>query len=264
MHTAASRRPGDISALAAQGAQDAYNRVVVCGGDGSVREAAQGLAGSGVPLAIIPLGTANVLAREIGLPVKRTLECARQAGRGLAKSVTLGLVNGKSVFTFCASAGLDSMAVSHIDLKMKRETGAWAYLYAGLLSSISGELPDLEIHVPGRKAVSAWQVWLTNGRYYGGGLQLSPSGSLFVGTLKLIVLQRRFGGGIPSALCSLLSGRGLEGGKGVISLDAHHVEITSNLPSPLQLDGDVLHHTPVTITAKPEAVQVIFPSGPGT
>src|SRR5512143_806164 len=106
-----SLQRGDITRLAASAAAEGFDRVVVCGGDGTFREAAQGLEHSPVPLALIPLGTTNVLAREMDLPYDSAVDCAAVACRGAVREVGLGKVNGEA-FLFCASAGPDSVAVS--------------------------------------------------------------------------------------------------------------------------------------------------------
>jgi diacylglycerol kinase (ATP) len=255
---AASRRAGEIAALAAGAAGGAYDRLAVCGGDGSVREAAQGLSGSKLPLGVIPLGTANVLARELGLPVESTLSCAAIAARGRALNVGLGRVGG-AVFTFCASVGLDSAAVAGVDLGIKRQTGSWAYVYSALRAALQPPLPLLTVRRPDGSSFTAGQVFAARMSRYGAGfICLTRSASLSSPYLRLIAVSPPVALRLPSMIVRMLAG-GLEGAPGVLAEDVESFTVEAAEPCPVQADGDILASTPATFESLPDALRVIVP-----
>ena len=256
---AASRVAGDLTRLAADAAKAGFDRVVACGGDGSVREAAQGLAGSEVPLGLVPLGTANVLAREMGLPIHSTLTCAAIAARGRCERVGLGRVGGGTVFTFCASAGLDSAAVAHVDLGIKRQTGSWAYVYSALGSLLQPPYPLLTVKKPDGSSFTACQVFAARMRRYGAGfIYLSLSASLRSPRLRLIAVPPPLAPRLPFLLARMLNG-GLEGAAGLLVEDVERFTVEAAGPFPIQTDGDVLASTPATFESLPSALDVIVP-----
>ncbi len=259
VEAAASEAPGDISRLAASAEAEGFERVIICGGDGSVREAAQGLKGSAVPLAIIPMGTANVLSREMGLPSMRPLECAVIAGGGKSRPVTLGEVEGGGVFTFCASAGIDSLAVKSVDLKMKRQTGSWAYIHAGMMGLLERQVPLFQVEMPSGKRLDAQQVFALNARHYGiGAFHLSRGAGLEAPTIRVIALAPPLVARLPM-LASRLLGKGIEESPGVFWADVDSFRISSNEPFPVQADGDDMSKTPCALRALPGALNLVFP-----
>ena len=255
----ASRAAGDLTVGAAEAAREGFQRVAICGGDGSVREAAQGLAGSGVELAIIPLGTANVLAREMHLPVHKLVDCAGIAASGTAREVGLGVVGGDRVFTFCASAGLDSLAVASVDLAMKRQTGAWAYVYAGLLHLVSGDVPALQVELDDGRRLEACQLFILHAKHYGAGfLSVSRRAGLTAPTFRVVGLEPPLLRHLPALLPRLLRG-GLDRGPGVWAADAAALRIGSDSAVPIEADGDDMGRTPVDVTLRPRALKLVFP-----
>jgi diacylglycerol kinase (ATP) len=258
---AASRASGELGALALRAVSDGFDRVVVCGGDGSIREAAQGLRDTAMPLGIVPLGTVNILAREMGLPVANPLACSAIASRGRVQAIGLGSVNGTEAFTFCASVGLDALAVDAVDLAMKRQTGAWAYAYAGMLSFIQEPLPELRVEISDGGRFTASQIFAVRAKRYGGELlHLSKRADLRAGTMRLIMVAPPLGRYLP-ALLWRLAASDLEGAPGVIALDTHSFTVEADRPWPVQADGDIVGRTPARITSRASALYLVFPDG---
>jgi len=223
-----------------------------------VREAAEGLCGSELPLAVIPLGTANVLARELGLPVPSTLLCAAAAARGRVARVGLGRV-GRAVFTFCASAGLDSAAVANVDSLMKSQTGSWAYIYSALGSLLRPPLPLLVVKKPDGSSFTACQVFAARMRRYGTGfMYLSRVADLRSPTIRLIAIPPPLAPRLPFLVGRMLAG-GLEGAPGVLAEDVETFSIEAAEPFPIQGDGDFIAKTPATFESLPDALSVIVP-----
>ena len=255
--TTASRHRGELVTLAREAARDGYDRVVVCGGDGSVREAAEGLRGTGVPLAVVPLGTINVLAWEMGLPVGRPGSCVEVAARGKPRAVGLGSVNG-SAFTFCASAGVDSLAVAGVDLLMKKQTGGWAYVHAGITTLLERRPPLLQVTLSSGRVLHACQVFAARARLYGGRLILADSARLEASTLMLLAIAPPFFPNVPRAMARLM-GSGIEDAPGVTSLAVEGFSLESDGPCPFQADGDAMGQTPASFRSEPGALTLVFP-----
>jgi diacylglycerol kinase family enzyme len=206
----------------------------------------------------VPLGTANVLARELGLPVRSPLSCAVVAGRGPCVRIGLGNVEGAGVFTFCASAGLDSMAVFNVDLGIKRQTGSWAYAYSGL-QCLLAPAQYLQVTTDAGARFTAAQVFAARMRRYGAGYMfLSRRASLHLPTLRLIAVAPPLAPRLLRCLYHMLRG-GLEGAPGTFDVEVSSFAVESDSPVPVQTDGDVLAHTPAVFSAVPDALSVVVP-----
>lgn len=252
-----SGKRGDITAFAAAAEREGFERVVACGGDGTVREAAQGMEHSPVPLALIPLGTVNVLAREMGLPHHSALECASVAGRGAVREVGLGKVNGE-VFTFCASAGPDSVAVAQVNLQLKTQVGPWAYIHSALHGLLEPGPPSLVAVLPDGERLAAGLVFAARSRRYGGSFLLSSGASLEAHTVRLIAIPPPFVRAL-AALPAFLRG-GLEGSAGVTWRDVEAFDLeSSGAPCPVQADGDHVSQTPARFTSAGAVLRLVFP-----
>lgn len=240
--------------------EEGFRRVVVCGGDGTVRSAAEVLRGTGVPLALLPMGTANVLARELGIP-RSPLLAAELASRGEVRPVPLGLIGGRTPFTFCASAGLDSLAVARLDEAMKRETGGWAYGYAALRVLLEVRLPLLRVHPEGSPPLEAAQVFVLRSRRYGGDARLTPSPVFFRPVLKVMAVAPPLALRLPALALGLLRG-GVEGLPGVRAFETRRVFVEGPAGFPLQADGDVAAALPAEISVEDGALLLVVPEGP--
>ena len=162
-------RPGeDVTKLVAECIPDAET-IFVAGGDGTVRAAATALRDSPVPLAILPTGTVNVLARELGIPLNDPMTAVDIGLADGFRAIDLGLCNGEPFLLVC-SGGVDSATVAQVNENLKSAVGATAYAFAafGALAtftpptvrvSIDGvSLPETDIFLRrGRKHVAVWR-----------------------------------------------------------------------------------------------------------
>lgn len=227
-----------------------FDRLVVAGGDGTVNEVINGMMPRPVPLAVIPLGTANILALETGLPTDLARQC-ENAVQGGVRQVTLGRAGGR-YFLLMAGAGLDAEVVRGVNLRVKRWLGKGAYLLSAL---------RVFFHPPAAVALTSadWRmsglggVIVCNGRMYGGGFVLAPQASLFSPTLQVIALPRRSPfGWFRFAIRSLLRG-GLESDVKIFA--AASIEVSGE--AALQLDGDTAGELPCKITSCPAALPLV-------
>lgn len=253
MHTTGAR--GEAERIAAEADCQIADAIAVAGGDGTINEVLNGLAKDGPPLAIIPLGTANVLAREIGLP-QTDDGIADAIAFGQSRRITIGEANGRR-FAVMASVGLDAEVVEHVDLALKRRIGKWAYLYETLKKTIASP-PDVYRLRMGDRDMSAHGIIIANGRHYAGAYIAAPNADLEKPSLDICRLTRsgRFAG--PAYLMSLALGRFAQ--RADVHIDeATDLDIVGPAGAPLQADGDILCRLPATIRVLPGAVQLIYP-----
>jgi len=167
----ATRSRGDAEAFARQARQasdmnaEAPDAIVAAGGDGTINEVLNGMNGADLPLAIIPLGTANVLAAEIGLSGEPAA-VPRTIARGEIMSAYLGSANGR-VFAVMAGVGMDAEVVDTVSQRLKRWVGKGAYAWA-IVRRLTRPLgARFEVVIDGETKLVASLV-VANGHYYGG------------------------------------------------------------------------------------------------
>jgi len=254
-----TKAPGDAERFAAEVDPETFDLVVVAGGDGTVNEAINGLARSGLPLAVIPLGTANVLAAEIGLRTDPA-SIAECVALGEARPITLGAANGRR-FLLMAGAGFDAHVVAGVSVPMKRWLGKVAYVL-----SILGELLVLPLSpYEVRTDNTLWRaasVLVANARSYGGRFVCAPEASLESATLQVGLFER---GGRLAAIgyaLALVTGQ-LPRLPSYRLIEARRVEIRGRPGEPLQGDGDVIGQLPAAIEVLPAALALVYPPRPG-
>ena len=167
---------GDATLEAAGLEATKYDLVIAAGGDGTLNEVANGLAGRKIPLAFLPLGTANVMALEMGLPVTVEGAC-RVALHGEARPVCLAEISG-GFFLMMAGVGYDAAAVRAVNSRLKRRTGKFAYLVAGMRAFLAYQPVALRVQTAEGEIYRAWHLIVTNIRIYGGPFLLAPESGL--------------------------------------------------------------------------------------
>ncbi len=261
--------PGSATALAAEAVHDGCKTIVASGGDGTVNEVVNGLAtvrgGLGqAQLGILPLGTMNVFARELDIPLspRRAWETVRL---GQARAVDLPLAKvqtdagpAERCFVQMAGAGLDADAVGGVSIALKKKIGPLAYLFS-TLAALKAKPPRLTATWAGGSARGEWMC-VGNGRFFGGPVVLFPDAKLSDGRLDLCVFPRINPGSVSRGVTSMALGQigdwpGAE----------HHrmSELTIDGPAGtrVQADGEFIGTLPVTITLRPRALRVLVPPG---
>ena len=253
-------RRGDAQAFARAAPGQGFDRVVAAGGDGTINEVVNGLAGTGVPLALIPLGTANVLAAEIGVkPDPGVL--AETILRGEPRSVCLGRVREASgaarFFVAMAGVGVDAHAVEGVHSGLKRVLGKGAYYAEILRQLLIFPFPRYRLSVDGI-ARDAASVVIAKGRYYAGRYVLAPEARLTEPVFHVCLFER---GGRTAALsyaCAMQRGR-LADQPGYRIVTGRKVRIEGPMGDPVQSDGDIVARLPVEIDAVPDALRLVMP-----
>ena len=253
-----TKGPGDAERFAAEVDPGAFDLVVVAGGDGTVNETINGLARSGLPLALIPLGTANVLAAEIGLRTDPAA-VARCVALGEPRPIALGAANGRR-FILMAGAGFDAHVVAGVSVPMKRWLGKGAYVLSTLRQLLVFDFPSYEV-LTDNAVQHAASVIITNARYYGGRFVCAPGASLESDTLQVCLFQRAGRLAAIGYALALFSGR-LPAVSSYRLIEARRIEIRGRPGEPIQVDGDGIGQLNGAIEVLPKALDLVFPPGP--
>jgi YegS/Rv2252/BmrU family lipid kinase len=259
-HTAeitATAAPLDGVRLAKEAAEKEFEMVVAAGGDGTVNEVVNGLAGSGTVLGVIPLGTENIFARDLGIPPAIKDAC-RVLLEGEVRRFDLGRI-GERHFICMAGAGMDAEVVARVEKKAKGVFGSFAYAYTAFqfLSRYRGF--HARILVDGNPLdANAWLVLVGNIKSYGWRLRITPHAVPDDGFLDLCVMPKV---GFAKELCQI--GKifiGTHAASPEVSLArGREITVETRLPVRVHVDGEDFCTTPVTITAVPDALSVAVP-----
>jgi diacylglycerol kinase family enzyme len=234
--------------------------VVAAGGDGTIAEVAAGLIGTTTPLGVIPLGTANVLAHELGLPFRpqAIAACLAHARTqplwpGVARGGT-----GSRLFVQMIGAGLDARVVHRLPLGLKRLLGRGAYVWQTLRELLRYDFQPISLRVDGRDCQAA-SVVVSKGRYYGGHYMMAEDARTCEPGFSVVMFKQ---GGIGRALLygAALPLNLLSRTPGIERIRASRIDFLGNLPMPLQADGDRAGFTPVTIQDAPQPIRIVVPS----
>jgi YegS/Rv2252/BmrU family lipid kinase len=244
---------GDAERLARGMSRD--RTLIVVGGDGTANEAANGrLAAGGGRLAVIPLGTANVLAAELGIADLR--QAARAATRGRPLICRPGIANGRAFFMM-AGVGLDAHVVAHLSPRLKRLLGRGAYVLELLRQLACFRFPRYRVSIDGIEHDAA-SVIVARGRYYGGRFIVAPEACLERAELHVCLFRR--GGAWRAVRYALALALGQLPRLGDVDIKlAHRVVIEGPPGDPVQGDGDIIAQLPVTIELSPVALELMRP-----
>lgn len=252
--------PGHAETLARDAAAAGERIVVAAGGDGTIAEVVNGIAGTGTQLGVIPIGTANVFAHELGLPF-RAAAIAEALKRGRYRKVVPGCCRfdgGRTwLFVQMLGVGLDAAVVAALDGALKRRIGRGAYVIETLCQAAAWTFPRLALALDGT-AAGGVQVIATKGRFYGGRFLLAPEARSDAAGLSACVFER---GGWWPALCA---GAALPLGllphlPGLARCRVAVLEIAGPAGLPVQADGDLIGATPVTVSDAPSRIAVVVP-----
>jgi YegS/Rv2252/BmrU family lipid kinase len=249
---------GDAEAKAQSLTLEDCDVVVAAGGDGTINEVANGLinaSGEVPPLAIIPLGTANVLAQEIGLRGQPTA-IAEAIAKGPLMQAHLGHANGRH-FIMMAGVGFDAHVVSNVDLALKRTTGKLAYVIETLAQALHYGFPACHVTIDGR-SFQACSVVVCNGRHYGGPFIAAPHADLTQPTFEVCLLEKggwlhvlRYGLALTMGRLHSLPDVRIESGRSI--------RIEGDVGLPVQADGDIIAELPVEIGVSEKTLTLVIP-----
>jgi YegS/Rv2252/BmrU family lipid kinase len=183
--------PGHAGEIARRAIDRGADLILVAGGDGTINEAVNGMVHSDVPLGILPAGTANVLANELG--IGKTMEAAAAVLAGsVEERVALGLIRSDTQdlrrhFLLMAGAGLDADIVYNLNPRMKEAVGKMAYWIGGF-SKLGQRIPEFTVQSEGREYRSSFAL-LSRVRNYGGDLEIAPTISLLDDEFEMVLFE---------------------------------------------------------------------------
>lgn len=228
--------------------------VIAAGGDGTIAAVFNGLVGNRATCAILPMGTANVMAIELGLRDEAT--AVERIIAGESRPFTAGLIRGEtrsSRFFLMAGAGLDGHIVRNVTPERKRRFGKGAYLLSALQQLRTWKTDRLRVVTPDTE-FDCHSIIICNAARYGGPYTLAPSASLFTPTLELVAVTGSSRLDHLRLAGATLTG-GHRGGSGIVRLTAERLRIEG--VQPLQADGDDWGDSPVEIVAEPAYADII-------
>jgi YegS/Rv2252/BmrU family lipid kinase len=236
--------------------------IIAAGGDGTINEVIEGMLGSPVPLAILPGGTANVLAREIKLPI----DIARAAAEVCSLEpcrIGVGALklsgSRKRLFICMAGAGLDAQIVGRLNLDLKAKIGKFAYYLAGF-SQVLGTLPEFEVFVDGKRYRASFAL-ISHVRNYGGDLEIARGASLLRDDFEIVLFRGTVSVRYLGYLAAVVT-RQLHRASGCSVLYGRSVSLAppAGRDILLQVDGELAGRLPAAIEFIPDALTLLVPS----
>lgn len=232
--------------------------LAVCGGDGTLNEIATAVPDPPFPIAIIPAGTANVLARELELPLD-VVKALNLALCGNVRRVDLGVLGpgARRRFLFVAGVGFDAFTVCLARPGLKAKIGIVAYVIAVLECLRKYTFPEFALHAAGRTFL-ATSCLACNSRKYGGGLLFCPDADMSDGFLDLLVLEGRRRIALAAFLLMALLQRPMKG-SWIHRLRTDSLQIESAQNVHVQVDGELAGFLPLEIRLEPSAFPLVAP-----
>lgn len=256
--TTASGTGGD---LAREAVRQGAECILAAGGDGTISEVAGGLAGSNTPLGILPAGTANVLAHELGIP-SHPAEAASRLATWTPRRVALGLIESPAArpryFLMMAGAGFDADVVYNLDAQLKLRLGRLSYWIGGI-SKLSRKLDRLHARIAGQEYACSFAL-VSRVRNYGGDFNIARDITLSQDDFEIVLLESDNALGYLRYLAGVMTQK-LQHDPGVRFFRARQVEL---LPSGvdtvhLQADGEYIGALPSTLRVVPGALTLLTP-----
>ncbi|KAB8332456.1 lipid kinase [Scytonema tolypothrichoides VB-61278] len=238
--------------------QHEVDLVIVGGGDGTLNAAVDALVETQLPLGIIPLGTANDLAKTLKIP-NSLPEACKVIAKNQVRRIDLGWVNDKHFFNV-ASCGLSVKITQRLTKQAKRRWGILAYAITALQVIWKSRPFRAEISINGTSmAVKTVQIAVGNGRYYGGGMAVVHDATIDDQRLDLYSVEIKHWWEIIPLLPAMRKGRHIFSRR-VRTLCGQEIEIHTRKPRPINTDGEITTYTPAHFRVIPNALAVFVPS----
>jgi len=247
---------GDAEAIAERAVRQGFDTIVAAGGDGTVNEVVNGIAGADVRLGILPVGTMNVFAMEIGIPLNNLQKAWDVIDRGHERTIDLAMAND-DYFVQLAGAGLDAAVVQATSPDSKKALGPLSYVVS-LAQVAARKPPQIRVECAEGKSWEGCFVLIGNGRYYGGPLAMFKDARLDDGLLDVVVFKNQSHWDALRYVHAILMGS---------HDDLHDVEyfqttslrVTSEDSVPVELDGEVTGHLPCVFSFCDKPLRVLVP-----
>lgn len=250
-----TQKAGDAQIFAADAAVQGTPLIVAAGGDGTVNEVVNGMSGSRSALGILPVGSMNVFAMELGISMD-IKNAAKVILRGKKKKIDLAWANDRC-FVQLAGVGLDAQVVQKTSSQSKKVFGPLSYLLT-FLQMADYKPPKLTIAAPRRNDMKGAFVLVGNGRFYGGPFKLFPEGKMNDGKLDVCVFQKVGYLDILRHMQGSLLGTHVKCDD-VVYFQTEKLQVISQDCVPYEVDGELCGETPVEFTVQKHGLTVMTP-----
>ena len=228
---------------------------VAWGGDGTINEVVNGLSGSSIPIGVISGGTANLFARELGLPA-RLKEAIRVICAGKTRTVSVGKANDR-LFVLMAGIGFDSHVIRNVNWKLKKKTGIFAFAVAAVHTAANYHFPKFTVRVDGQQQDCIFAV-IANGREYGALFHLAPNADISDEFLYVCIFKEPgFHNMVWYAYHAFR--RTHHTLKSVEIIKTRTLEIAGDPAIPVQADGEIIGFLPMRFEVIPGSLNVLVP-----
>ena len=262
-----TQRAGDVQRFAANAVRDNYDAVLTAGGDGSLNEAANALAHSEVALAALPSGTANVWARQIGMPTPAPLyaaqlaDAARAICTGFIRPIDLGRANER-YFLLWSGAGLDAYVTTKIEPRPPwvKRWGVAGYGLRALWHAVQYRGTPMTIEIDDQPVLHdrALMVLISNIQLYAGIVRPSPAARVDDGLLDICVFKGTNFAYTARHFLSIAIGRSAQNPE-LINRRGRHIRVSAKQPTAVHADAEPSGVTPLDVQVAPRALRVIVP-----
>jgi diacylglycerol kinase (ATP) len=239
--------PEDAAAFAAKACRESDEPLIAaCGGDGTVNGVINGLEPGKALLAVMPFGTANVLARELAITSPE--EAASRIIRGVSRPLTIGVLDSAGVerrFLLMAGVGVDGSVVERVRISEKRRMGKLAYLLAALRELLHWESGRFEVTADGGR-IDCHSLIVCNAARYGGGFVIAPNAGIFDPGLHAVCITGNTRAAYARVVLSIITGR-IGNNEDITFLKGDRFSVSGTRA--VQVDGDYCCNAPVRIRA---------------
>jgi YegS/Rv2252/BmrU family lipid kinase len=251
-----STGPGDAEVLTRRAVAEGFNKIVAAGGDGTINEVVNGLAGSDATLGLLPIGSVNVFAMEMGLPTHDLDQCWNIIQADQTRLVDLPSANGK-YFVQLAGVGLDAQVVKETSLTLKRNFGPLSYLISAAQVA-ARRPPRLFVESENASLTEASFVLIGNGRRYGGPFPFFKQAVMDDGLLDVVAFKQLGYLEIIKYLQDVFFSSEIRLPE-VEYFQTRKLRITSNQDVPVELDGELVGNCPVEFELRDRRLRVLAP-----
>ena len=252
----ATSRAGEAEALARHAAEEGFEKIVAAGGDGTINEVVNGLAGSNAALGLLPIGTMNVFATELGLPAHDLQLCWNIIQGEHTRLVDLPSANGK-YFVQLAGVGLDAQVVKETSLTLKRSFGPLSYLISAAQIA-AREPPRLFLESENSPIDEGSFVLVGNGRLYGGPFPFFKHAAIDDGLFDVIAFKRLGYLEIIKYLQDVVFSSEIRVPE-IEYFQTRRLRVESQQSVPVELDGEVVGNCPVEFDVQERSLRVLVP-----
>ncbi|MDD3012337.1 MAG: diacylglycerol kinase family lipid kinase [Candidatus Gastranaerophilales bacterium] len=247
--------------LAKKAVQENFDIIVAIGGDGTITEVISGMIGSKAKLGIIPFGTGNMLAGNLGIPINipKAIEIILNEN---SQKIDIGKINDR-YFAFMAGCGFDAKIIGKVSKKKKRKLGFFAYFIEGFIQSIKPKYAVFKIKLNNNRTIKVRglaTIIANSGDILGDLLSLFPNASFDDGLLDLLIISPKGIIDYLPIIWKIIIKQPYDKSKKIQYFQAKQIEIKTKPSLFVQADGDIIGKTPIYIEIVPKAIEILIPA----